>query len=186
MEDSSKLVGSKRKLKVRGAQVLVTYVTPEVAHVEVPGELINQTIIPGIANTAAVELIIAANQEVLTDKLHLLGSRWLVDMLHQPPNSWLSELLATSVIMSHWEKDQIWLAVPLERKSKTEYCMPMVHPKSPLHPLMNCGTAILADKFSGVTDNTLSICPNSLTFLMGGCKLGCALCSIGLGSVSPK
>ena len=188
MEDSLKSAGNSDKhlLDVYGNSVLVTYVNSDMTHVRVPSNLVTQTIVPGIAAQSEVELVIVRDQEVLATSLHLLGSRWLADILDQNSNAWLSELISISVLMREWDRDLIWVAVPLERKNKLEYCMPMVDPESALEPLMNCGTAIVADQFSGVTENTLSICPNSLTFLMGKCKLGCGLCSLGLGSASAK
>ena len=188
MEDSLKSASSNDKhlLDVYGNSVIVTYVNSDVAHAKLPHKLVNQTIVPGLAAQSEVEIVIIRNQEVLTESLHLLGSRWLADILSQNANAWLLELIGNSMLMREWDRDLIWIAVPLERKNKLEYCMPMVPPELPLEPLMNCGTAILADQFSGVTENTLSICPNSLTFLMGQCKLGCGLCSLGLGSVTAK
>ena len=188
MDDSSKSAPSSNKhlVSVYHTSVLVTHVNDAVVHVKVPPKLIGQTIVPGIAAGAEVELVLLKDQQALSDNLHLLGTRWLADMLGEGTNPWLHELIGNSILMSSWCRQLVWVATPLERKNDQEYCMPMVDPKSNNMPLMNCSSTIIADQFSGVTENTLSICPNSINFLMGECKLGCSYCSIGLGSASTK
>lgn len=188
MEDSSKLVAfpSKHLLSVWDNSVAITYMDDSTVHIKVPESLVKQTIVPGIGQGARVEMLLLKDHIALSNSLHKLGTRWLADMLNINSNAWLLELIKTSMLMKDWARENIWVAVPLERKTKEEYCMPMVDPESKLEPLMNCGTAIIADQFNNLSENTLTVCPNSLAFLMGKCKLGCAMCSIGLGSVTGK
>ena len=177
---------SKHLVSVWDKSVAITYLNDSTVHVKVPEHFLANTIVPGIAADAEVELVLLKDHEALSENLHLLGTRWLADILNTKANAWLLELVNSSILMQDWTREDVWVAVPLERKNKQEYCMPMVDPESNKEPLMNCGTAIIADQFSNVAENTLTACSNSLAFLMGKCKLGCSYCSIGLGNVTSK
>lgn len=188
MDDSSKstVFPSKHLVLVWDKSVAITYLNDSTVHVKVPEHFLVNTIVPGVAAGAEVELVLLKNHEALSENLHLLGTRWLADILDSKGNTWLLELVNSSILMKDWVKEDIWVAVPLERKTKQEYCMPMVDPESESYPLMNCGTAIIADQFCNVAESTLTACSNSLAFLMGKCKLGCSYCSIGLGNAASK
>lgn len=187
MDDSFELTLSSEKhlLAVHRTSVMATYIGDCMVHLQVPYELLSEAIIPGVAKDADVEIVVMKDQATFTSHLHLLGSSWLADVLNTESNFWLLELIKDSALMSTWDRESIWIAVPLERKNKLEYCMPMVDNSHRL-PLLNCKTAIIADQYAGITDSTLAHCSNSIGFLMGKCKLGCALCSIGLGSAAAK
>jgi len=188
MVDSSELTLSSEQhlLKVHRSSVVATYIGDCMVHLQVPYELLSEAIVPGVARDANVEIVVMKDQATFTNHLHILGSSWLADVLNTESNLWLLELIKDSALMSTWERESIWIAVPLERKNKLEYCMPMVDPNSNGLPLLNCKTAIIADQYAGIADSTLAHCSNSIGFLMGKCKLGCSLCSIGLGSATPK
>lgn len=188
MEGSSALMQSSNKqlLSVHDVSVLATHVGSSMVHLQVPPELVAEAIIPGVSRGAKVDIVLMENQNSLSDNLHLLGSSWLADRLDTESGFWLTNLIKDSILMRSWCLEDIWVAVPLERKNKLEYTMPMVDPKTNRVPLLNCKTAIIVDQFSGVADSTLAHCSNSLGFLMGECKLGCGLCSIGLGSAAAK
>jgi len=188
MDVSSELTLSSEKhlLLVHRTSVIATYIGDCIVHLQVPSELLSEAIVPGVARDADVEIVVMKDQATFTNHLHLLGSSWLADVLNTESNFWLLELIKDSALMSTWDRESIWVAVPLERKNKLEYCMPMADPNSNRVPLLNCKTAIIADQYAGITDSTLAHCSNSIGFLMGKCKLGCALCSIGLGSAAAK
>lgn len=188
MEDLSRSIALDNKdlVSVYNNSVIVTYIGDNITHARVPNKLLSDTIIPGLAAGSEVEIVIFKTHEVMTDNLDLLGTRWLADILNTNSNAWLLELISKSLLMSTWPKEEIWLAVPLERKNNEEYCMPGFEATPKQVPLMNCSTAIIADKFSGLVDSTLTSCSNSLGFLMGQCTLGCAQCSKGLGSSAPS
>lgn len=188
MVDSSELAPSSEEhiLQARKSSIVATYIKSCMVHLRVPQELLTRTIVPGVARGASVEIVIIKSQAALTEHLHLLGSSWLADMLDTASPVWVHELIKNSALMNTWDTEDIWLAVPLERKSKIEYCMPMSDPKSDYTPLLNCKTAIIVDHYAGISDSTLAHCTNSLGFLMGQCKLGCGLCSLGLGSATAK
>lgn len=188
MDDSSELTLSseKRLLMVYKTSVTATYIGDCMVHLQVPSGLLGEAIVPGVAKDADVEIVVLKDQDTFTNHLHLLGNSWLADVLNTESNFWLLELIKDSALMSTWDRESIWVAVPLERKNKQEYCMPMADPSSNRLPLLNCKTAIIADQYAGIADSTLAHCSNSLGFLMGKCKLGCALCSIGLGSATVK
>lgn len=187
MGDSSELMLSSEKhlLNAQRTTVLATYIGECMVHLRVPNRLLGQAIVPGVARDADVEIVILRDQDTFTNHLHMLGSRWLADVLNLE-HDWLLEIIKDSALMRTWDLGEIWVAVPLERRNKQEYCMPMVAPDSNRLPLLNCKTAIIADQYAGLADSTLAHCSNSIGFLMGKCKLGCGLCSIGLGSAATK
>jgi len=187
MADLSKSTAySKYGLSVWGVSIRATYVSDNLVHIKVPGSLLVDTVVPGVSSGAEVEIVLLKSLDILTNSLHLLGTRWLADSVDTSTNPWLIQLLRTSILTKDWNIDDVWIAVPLEQKSNGEYCMPMADPLVSTQSLLNCKTAILADQFSGVTDSTLALCTNSIGFLMGQCKLGCYLCSKGLSNVTSK
>ena len=188
MADLSELTPSSDSyiLRVNKSTVVAKYIGDYIVHLKIPHELLSNTIVPGVAKGADVEIVVIKDLDTLTNHLHLLGSRWLADSMKDNINTWLHILIQDSALMRTWDKDKIWIAVPLERKNKQEYCMPMVEPDSKLIPLMSCKTALIADQYSELADSTLAHCSNSIGYLMGKCKLGCSYCSIGLGSATIK
>ena len=187
MADSSELTLSSEKylLSAYNTSYMATYIGDCIVHLKLPKDTGSSFVIPGISHGADAELVILKDKDTFTNHLHLLGSSWLADVLNTQ-TAWLLELISNSALMSTWNIEDIWIAVPLERKNKQEYCMTMIPPESKLLTLMDCKTAIIVDQFAGVADSTLAHCTNSINFLMGKCKLGCAYCSIGLGSAPAK
>lgn len=191
MAVSSELMHSTEKhvLVALETSVLATYIDDRMVHLRMPAHLLENYLVPGVGKGAAVELVLLRDLGTLTDHLPLLGDSWLADVLNVDRVPWLGEIIKSSALMSSWDRSEVWLASPLERRNKQEYCMPLSKPllyREAGTPLMDCKTAILADQRTGVVDSTLALCSNSVEFLMGGCRLGCSRCSTGLGSAPPK
>jgi len=179
MDDSSKSV----------PKVSIEKVAEGVAHIVANPDLLPHTVVPGISSTAKlVELIVFRDEHCMASNMHMLGLTWLADLFSNACDLsiLLNHINETSLLLNDWDKNQMWLAVPLERASKDRYTMsPSPGYFGNLTYLMSCKTAIIYDAIRDVASPTLEVCPFSIDHLMSACELGCAKCSKGLFGVSP-
>lgn len=159
-----------------------------VAHITATHDLLPMTVIPGIASTAKLaELVVFKDEQSLANNMHMLGLTWLADRFSNACD--LSKLLnhisKTSILLREWDKDVMWLAVPLEIRGKNSYAMsPTLNYYPNLTYLLSCKTAIIYDAIRDLAAPTLEVCPFALDHLMSACELGCGKCSKGLFGVS--
>ena len=178
---------SKHVIQAYNTSLIATRVSDDMVHLKVPRDLLVCTVVPGISEGAEVELVLMRTLDVLAESLHLLGSRWLADTVAGKRDPVLREIVKSSITLTDWDRDLMWMAVPLERMRNGAYCMPNRAERGATDiPLLDCKTAILVDSYAELADSTLAMCTNSLANLMGECSRGCAQCGECLGSAASK